>query len=31
VEITAIVGYYAMLALQMRVFRIAAPEPVTFA
>src|SRR4051812_2724412 len=31
VEVTAIVGYYAMLALQMRVFRIAAPEPVTFA
>ena len=31
VEITAIVGYYAMLALQMRVFRIAAPDPVTFA
>ena len=31
IEVTAIVGYYAMLALQMRVFRIAAPEPVTFA
>ena len=31
VEVTAIVGYYAMLALQMRVFRIDAPEPVTFA
>jgi 4-carboxymuconolactone decarboxylase len=30
VEVTAIVGYYALLALQMRVFRIAAPEPVTF-
>ena len=30
VEVTAIVGYYAMLALQMRVFRIAAPEPVSF-
>ena len=30
VEVTAIVGYYAMLALQMRVFRIAAPDPVTF-
>jgi multiple sugar transport system ATP-binding protein len=26
VEVTAIVGYYAMLALQMRVFRISAPE-----
>ncbi len=31
VEVTALVGYYAMLALQMRVFRIAAPETVTFA
>ena len=30
VEVTAIVGYYAMLALQMRVFRITAPETVTF-
>ncbi len=30
VEVTAIVGYYGMLALQMRVFRIAAPEPVSF-
>ena len=28
VEVTALVGYYAMLALQMRVFRITAPEPV---
>jgi hypothetical protein len=31
VEVTALVGYYAMLALQMRVFRIAAPDDVTFA
>jgi 4-carboxymuconolactone decarboxylase len=31
VEVTALVGYYAMLALQMRVFRIAAPDGVTFA
>jgi len=30
VEVTALVGYYAMLALQMRVFRITAPEDVTF-
>ena len=30
VEVTSIVGYYGMLALQMRVFRIAAPEPVSF-
>jgi len=30
VEVTAIVGYYALLALQMRVFRIPAPEPVDF-
>lgn len=28
IEVTAIVGYYAMLALQMRVFRITVPEPV---
>jgi 4-carboxymuconolactone decarboxylase len=31
VEVTALVGYYAMLALQMRVFRIEAPADVTFA
>ena len=30
VEVTALVGYYAMLALRMRVFRITAPEDVTF-
>jgi alkylhydroperoxidase family enzyme len=28
IEVTALVGYYAMLALQMRVFRITVPEPV---